>query len=230
VHLPSSRPVSTTSSGADIRIAQPPPAVSQPKRARSALPLILAGVLVLAVGAGGGWYYLQRGQSKPAANTAESKPAAGGSPVGALAGHAKSGGVNQAPTPVTKPPASGLGQAPPQMGTASPGRTQTPRAPTAAGPATAGLPSIFSNEQKPPSQDQTDSAALMDVFAKRRSLHADDLAPEPEPPPQPVAAEPAPAKQVVASEPAPKKHRPKRKHSNAPSSWTINYQGAHKTD
>ena len=231
VHLPSSRPVSTTSSGADIRIAPPPPAVSQPKRPRSALPLILAGVVIVAVGAGGGWYYLQRGQSKPAAATAESKPAAGGSPVGGLAGQAKSGGVKQAPARVTKPPASGLGQAPPRIGTALPGRAQTPRAPTAAGPATAGLPSIFSNEQKPPPQQQeTDSAALMDIFAKRRSLHADDVAPGPEPPTQPVATEPAPPKQVVASEPAPKKHKPKRKHSNAPSSWTINYQGAHKTD
>jgi hypothetical protein len=70
----------------------------------------------------------------------------------------------------------------------------------------------------------------MDIFDKRRRLHTEDLAPGPKPPTQPVAAEPAPPKQVVASEPAAKKHEHKRRHSNAPSSWTINYEGAHKTD
>jgi hypothetical protein len=227
VHLPSSRPVSTTSSGADIRIAQAPPAVSQPKPARSALPLVLAGVVIVALGAGGSWYYLQRGQSKPAGSTAESKPAAGGSPVGGLAGQPKSGGVKQGPTPAARPLPSGSGQVPPRTGTVSTGGARTP---SAAGPATAGQPSIFSNEQKPAPQHETDSAALMDIFDKRRGLHADDLAPGPEPPTQPVAVEPAPPKQVVASEPAPKKHKHKRKHSNAPSSWTINYEGARKTD
>jgi serine/threonine-protein kinase len=236
VQLPSSRPVSTTSSGADIRIAPPPPAVSQPKRARSALPLILAAVLLLAVGAGGGWYYLQRGESKPAAGTAQSKPAAGverqaSAPVGGVAGQAESGGLKQGPTPAAGPPASGLGQVPPRRGAALPGGAhQTAPAPSAAGPATASLPSIFSNEQKPAPRHRSDSAALMDIFDKRRRLHTEDLAPGPKPPTQPVAAEPAPPKQVVASEPAAKKHEHKRRHSNAPSSWTINYEGAHKTD
>ncbi|MGA7979658.1 MAG: hypothetical protein WCA32_05460 [Chromatiaceae bacterium] len=68
----------------------------------------------------------------------------------------------------------------------------------------------------------------MDIFDKQRSLHLDEPAPLPEP--APVAAEPTPQKQAVAAEPPPTRRTSKRRHSSPSSSWTINYQGARKTD
>jgi hypothetical protein len=100
--------------------------------------------------------------------------------------------------------------------------------PTAPGSSAANLPSIFSGEQKPVTQRERDSGSLMDIFDKQRRLHLDEPAPLPEP--APVTAKPTPQKQAVAAEPPPKRRTSKRRHSSPSSSWTINYQGARKTD
>jgi eukaryotic-like serine/threonine-protein kinase len=256
VHLPSSRPVSTASERADIRVGTAPPA---PPKAKSRAPLIIAALALTAFAAGGAWLYLQRERSTPAAETAEApSPASASTPVAGTAPTATTkqagappgdqGAQPSGPAPAavtsapgqTSPAAAGVRQAPSTV-PGSPASVQTPAGvgapprpvqaalpPTAPSSSAADLPSIFSGEQKPVTRRERDSGSLMDIFDKQRSLHLDEPAALPEP--APVAAEPTPQKQAVAAEPPPTRRTSKRRHSSPSSSWTINYQGARKTD